>query len=678
MVDTALTRVYFRASESAETASLRDALAGAPALSMVEESDGRPERRRPPNAVDCAVYVHGDGLDGIGLLEQVRRTRPTLPVVLVAEDLPGDALRRAIAADVSGYVPRHSDDTNRLLIEEIERLVEPDRGPVDDGSDDDQSTRMPIERLPDRQERRLKERAMDEAPVGIAITDPDRPDNPLVYVNESFEELTGYPPAETIGRNCRFLQGPGTDPDAISTLRSAIDAEEPVAVELENYRADGEPFWNRVEIAPLHRDGDVTHFVGYQTDVTARKTAELRLERERETLDTILTRVNGLVNDVTAALVEAGGRAAAERSVCERIADTDAYQAAWIGDPDLATGRITVSAAAGVWETDPDEIGRALGDDEATVTAASRAYETGHTQRITDPETIDRVRRGDWFEGCELGGVVAIPLSNRDTIHGVLCVYATEGTAIDDREGVVLDALARATATTIDAIERGRLLLADHVVELEIDIRDPAVPLVALSDRTDTTISYEGAVVGANGRVGLFVAIEAPPAEISAAIDHVSGITDGTLVHEHDETCLFELRIAGPSIVGTIADHGGTTQEMTATDGACRVTAELATEGDARAIVEALRDLYDGVELVARRNSDRPPTTRREFLAELADRLTDKQREALQTAYATGYYDWNRSVSGDDLAAAMGVARSTYHQHRRAAERKLVTAFFDR
>jgi PAS domain S-box-containing protein len=133
----------------------------------------------------------------------------------------------------------------------------------------------------ERQEHELfvKNRAMDAAPIGISITDPSTPDNGIVYVNERFELLTGYSEEETLGRNHRILQGTETDPEAVARLREAIDAAEPVTVELRNYRKDGTPFCNRVTVAPIEdEDGVVTNFVGFQEDVTER----VESDRERE------------------------------------------------------------------------------------------------------------------------------------------------------------------------------------------------------------------------------------------------------------------------------------------------------------------------------------------------------------------------------------------------------------
>jgi len=131
-------------------------------------------------------------------------------------------------------------------------------------------------------------RAIDEAPVGVTITDPDRTDNPLIYVNNHYRHLTGYSLSELLGENCRLLQGENTEPEPVATMRDAIDAEERVTVELRNYRKDGTEFWNRVRIAPVRDDdGTVVNYVGFQQDITARKRREQRLEETSSRLEAL-------------------------------------------------------------------------------------------------------------------------------------------------------------------------------------------------------------------------------------------------------------------------------------------------------------------------------------------------------------------------------------------------------
>jgi PAS domain S-box-containing protein len=133
---------------------------------------------------------------------------------------------------------------------------------------------------------RLRDRALKAIAQGIIISDPSHPDNPVIYANEAFERLTGYTRSDVVGKNCRFLQGPGTDPATIEGLRAAIRDRRDCAVEILNYRKDGTPFWNALAIAPVQdATGRVTHFVGVQTDVTERKRFEEELRRARDSAE---------------------------------------------------------------------------------------------------------------------------------------------------------------------------------------------------------------------------------------------------------------------------------------------------------------------------------------------------------------------------------------------------------
>lgn len=150
----------------------------------------------------------------------------------------------------------------------------------------------------DRQrELRMKTQAIDAAAIGISMADMQQPDDPLVYANDGFERVTGYDAENVLGRNCRFLQGDRTDEATAARLRDAIDAGEPVTVELVNYRRDGIPFWNRIQLDPIYDDqGELAHYIGFQSDVTERK----RTEQLIRLLNRVLR--HNLRNDMTAVL----------------------------------------------------------------------------------------------------------------------------------------------------------------------------------------------------------------------------------------------------------------------------------------------------------------------------------------------------------------------------------------
>ena len=140
-----------------------------------------------------------------------------------------------------------------------------------------------VERARGDEELRTRDRAILSSINGIVITDAALPDQPIIYVNPAFERLTGYSAEEASGRNCRFLQGPDTDSDSVRRIHEALEAQQEVNVVLLNYRKDETTFWNDLTIAPVRDEtGKVTHHIGVQNDVSARKKAEEELRSAKE------------------------------------------------------------------------------------------------------------------------------------------------------------------------------------------------------------------------------------------------------------------------------------------------------------------------------------------------------------------------------------------------------------
>ena len=155
----------------------------------------------------------------------------------------------------------------------------------------------------------IQERALASVSSGITIADANRPDCPLIYCNEAFTAITGYAPAEVLGSNCRFLQGPDTDPKALKTLRNAIKAERACTVVFKNYRKDKTPFWNELTLTPVHDSvGQLTHFIGVQHDVSVRKEAEVALKRAKAELEVTNRTLETRVRERTEALERANAQ----------------------------------------------------------------------------------------------------------------------------------------------------------------------------------------------------------------------------------------------------------------------------------------------------------------------------------------------------------------------------------
>ena len=127
----------------------------------------------------------------------------------------------------------------------------------------------------------LRSKALESASNGVLITDALKPDNPIIYYNKAFTELTGYSRDEILHKNCRFLQGTDREQKELDKLRRAIKNGESCLVTLRNYKKDGTLFWNDLYITPItNKRGVVTNYIGIQNDVTER----VRAEEERNHL----------------------------------------------------------------------------------------------------------------------------------------------------------------------------------------------------------------------------------------------------------------------------------------------------------------------------------------------------------------------------------------------------------
>lgn len=261
----------------------------------------------------------------------------------------------------------------------------------------------------------IKERVMEEAAVPVSLADPSAPDTPLTYVNRAFEELTGYDREEILGRNCRFLQGSGTDPETTARIRAAVDKERQIETEVRNYTADGEPFWNRLQVTPIYdRDGTLLRFLGTQSDVTEQR----RVRRVREQL---LSTTRELQS------------AEAESAVAETVAAAarevlgHGFAAVYLTDDD---GLAPAAWAGGVDHEPP-------ASPPAAVAATTDTGETAVVATGDDPA---------W----PAASLLAVPLGDR----GVLVVGETEPDAFDDTDAELSELLAVVAGGALDRSRR--------------------------------------------------------------------------------------------------------------------------------------------------------------------------------------------------------------------------------
>ncbi|MFJ3524311.1 hybrid sensor histidine kinase/response regulator [Pseudomonas sp. NPDC090203] len=149
--------------------------------------------------------------------------------------------------------------------------------------------------------------AVETTRMPMIVTDPNRDDNPIIFANRAFVEMTGYTLAEIVGHNCRFLQGPDTEQSVIDDIRRGIAERTDVSTEILNYRKDGSSFWNALFISPIYNDaGELIYFFASQLDVSRRRDAEEAL-RQAQKMEALGQLTGGIAHDFNNLLQVMGG-----------------------------------------------------------------------------------------------------------------------------------------------------------------------------------------------------------------------------------------------------------------------------------------------------------------------------------------------------------------------------------
>jgi PAS domain S-box-containing protein len=179
---------------------------------------------------------------------------------------------------------------------------------------------------------------LSRLPLAVVLTNPRIADNPIVYANEAFEELTGYRRRDIIGRNPRFMQGETTEPRRVAELRRAVEEAADVTVDITNYRSDGTPFLNRVSISPVtDENGEIVLFLGIHRDVGDEEESELleRLAEIQHRVKNHLAMIIGLIR----LQAGAGGAAADYDALARRV------EALHLLYEELSAGGVTTAAS---------------------------------------------------------------------------------------------------------------------------------------------------------------------------------------------------------------------------------------------------------------------------------------------------------------------------------------------
>ena len=406
-----------------------------------------------------------------------------------------------------------------------------------------------------------------------------------------------------------------------------------------------------------------------------RERYERQLERQHERLAT-LYKISTIVQDIGGSLIDRSSSESIERTVCNLLAEAEAYRYAWIGEIDKHSETVSMrvgSTPDGFF----DDLAHSFTDGDPSGPAARAALrEEVQVLQYDDIETDP----GREEHATEFGyqSMAAIPIEYEDALYGILVVYSERPGAFQDEERGILGRLGNVVGHAINAIERKTALMSDTSVELELhlpnflDVRDTH------SAGSDAHIDFLTTIPAGDGTFLQYANAEGFTEDgLRSVLEQLPEFEELRLIKEETDRHVVEVRYGNPPIISTLAAHGGQVKSAWLANGDYRVTVELPVDADVRSFVESVRESFPDVGLVAQRSVDSSTVDESTGLGTRAAALTDKQRAALESAYFSGYFQQPRARTGEEIAESLGVTASTFHQHLQAGLRKVLAAEFD-
>lgn len=387
--------------------------------------------------------------------------------------------------------------------------------------------------------------------------------------------------------------------------------------------------------------------------------------------------VNEIIRSVDQSLVRATSQEAIERTVCERLVDTEEIEFAWIGGLDVDETTVTPRAWDGDGEQYLDAV--SLSADEQPPEPAVATAHTGTSTVVSN--VVAELQSEPWRKPAlahEFASCLCVPIAFDEYSYGVLAVYATEPNSFGDLERTVFEELGENIANSITAVQTRHALHADTLLELSLRFEEPDDVLTHISRETGATVEYEGFGAHSDEETRLFVTTEgAPPDAVETVLDEFVTVTAWRLVSETDDRCLFELTATGTALVSRLLRHSAHPRSITATGTILEAVLDVSPTTDVREFVEMLAQRTSSVELVGRRNVERTMHTRGELVSSLFETVTDRQLEVLRTAYFAGFFEWPRATTGEGIAAMLDVSQPTINRHLRIGQQRLLEALFE-
>jgi CheY-like chemotaxis protein/putative methionine-R-sulfoxide reductase with GAF domain/predicted DNA-binding protein (UPF0251 family) len=408
---------------------------------------------------------------------------------------------------------------------------------------------------------------------------------------------------------------------------------------------------------------------------------ERTLEAQNETLER-LQRINDIIRRIDRSLVQASTRQEIETVVCEQLAAVDQYELAWVGQYDRLIDGLVTSQRAGAEMDVLDDVAVRTEDGDEAAGPTSLAVHHRSIQVVEDVAAdppLTRWQRDALERGIR--SIVALPLSYEASLYSVLTVYSGVPGLFDGLELTVLEEMADTIAYALNAVESKKALVSEARTRLEFSLDGTSLALVEMARELDCNVVVERFVTRSDGGLRSFFTTRGATADAVRQFGHRLPITQLSHVSTYgtggETVCRFGADLTDESLAARVVTHGGKPQTQHVEEGVATVEVDLASDAAVREFVEMFQSYYPEAELVAQRTEEPTQQTLVEARGSLSETLTDRQLEAIQTAYYNGYFEQPRERTGTEIATSMGIAQPTFNRHLRNAHQRLCQTLFE-
>jgi len=490
-------------------------------------------------------------------------------------------------------------------------------------------------------------------------------DGTLCFWNEELAATTGYSYREMAEMHAyEFI--PPDQHEYVPGLMEAIESIEDRRVEVDILTSDGERITHEFSGTTFEDPESGRAFrCGVARDITEQKERERNLERQRDEL-AALNRITDLLFETAKESIRTGQGDVAVQVLCERIAASEFYQFAWLGQSEPGEQHVRHSTSSGI-ERGPARIETSRSSDESAPVA--QAMETG---TVVVGSATPR-----WHEDTQgVESITAVPLQHRESIHGVLVLGSGQQEVMTPRERTGLEVLGRLVGVVLDAERTRRLLFSDAVVELDFDMTGVETPYGALAAEFGCTVSLDGYVPSGEGWALYLSVGGASPAAVADQLAEESRVERVRPITDDERSGRLEMVVNRSSLLERVTAVGAAVKVATAEPDYGHLTVEAPVDADVQGIAERIAEVYPAASLLASRERDRKISSGGQPVGVL-DGVTDRQREVLEAAYRSGYFEWPRESTGEEVAEALGLTSATVQGHLRKAERAVFSALLE-